>query len=223
MRYLAADAPLTFLTRYVPSRLDPFLPYLKQRVAQGCTNTRQLWQEIRQQGYSGSSRQVDKWLRLQRRKRTADTGDQVDPQPVSNDIWPAPRTSAHVLLVAPEQLNPADSYLLSVLTRDARLKALYEHAQQFIAMLRRRDAQPCDNWIRVGRSITLRSYHHFVQSIEQDRDAVLAAIILPWSNGQTEGQIHRLKLLKRQMYGRAKLDLLRIRLMLPPSEHHICV
>ena len=223
LRYLAVDTPPTGQTRYVPSLLDPFLPYLKQRVAQGCTNTRQLWQEIREQGYSGSSRQVDKWLRLQRRKRAADTGDQADPQPVTNDVWPTPRTSTQLLLVAPDQLNPADSYLLSVLTRDVRLNALYEHAQQFIAMLQRRDAQLFDDWIRIGRGMALRPYRHFVQSIEQDRDAVQAAIVLPWSNGQTEGQIHRLKLLKRQMYGRAKLDLLRIRLMSPPSEHHICV
>jgi transposase len=222
LRYLAADTPPIFQSRYVPSMLDPYLPYLKQRVAQGCTNTRQLWQEIRDQGYPGSSRQVDKWLRLRRRKQVADTVNQPDPQSVSNKVWPGPRTSTHLLLTAPEHLNSADSYLLSLVTQDPRLKALYEHAQQFITMLRRRDAHPFDAWIQAGQAMALRPYRHFVQSIEQDRDAVRAAIVLPWSNGQTEGQIHRLKLLKRQMYGRAKLDLLRIRLISPPGEHHIC-
>lgn len=222
LRYLASDTPPTYQSRYVPSMLDPYLPYLKQRIAQGCTNTRQLWQEIREQGYPGSSRQVDKWLRLQRRKLAAGTVSSTNPQPVSNTVWPGPKTSLHLLLTPPEKLDAVDSYLLSLVTQEPRLKTLYEHAQQFITMLQRRDARPFDNWIQAGQTIALRPYRYFVQSIEQDHDAVQAAIMLPWSNGQTEGQIHRLKLLKRQMYGRANLDLLRIRLILPPDEHHIC-
>jgi transposase len=122
----------------------------------------------------------------------------------------------------PEKLDSAYSYLLSLVTQDPRLKTLHEHAQQFIAMLQRHDARPFDDWIQAGQAMPLRPYRHFVQFIEQDHDAVHAAIVLPWSNGQTEGQIHRLKLLKRQMYGRANLDLLRIRLIPPPDEHHIC-
>jgi transposase len=222
LRYLASDTPPTYQSRYVPSMLDPYLPYLKQRVAQGCTNTRQLWQEICDQGYSGSARQVDKWLRLQRRKLAAGTVSSTTFQSASSNAWPGPRTSLHVLLAPPEKLEAADNYLLSLVTQDPRLKALYEHAQQFITMLQRRDARSFDDWIQAGQAMVLRPYRHFVQSIEQDRDAVLAAIALPWSNGQTEGQIHRLKLLKRQMYGRANLDLLRIRLIPSPDEHHIC-
>lgn len=89
-------------------------------------------------------------------------------------------------------------------------------------MLRNADAAAFDGWLQAGTAIAIRPYRYFIQSIERERDAVQAAIDLPWSNGQTEGQIHRLKLLKRQMYGRAKLDLLRIRLMPPPELHHIC-
>ncbi len=223
LQYLSTDTPPTYQPRYVPSMLDPYLLYLKRRVAQGYTNTRQLWQEIREQGYPGSSRQVDKWLRLQRRNLAADTVDSPNPQPVSNKKgWPGPRTSIHLLLAPPDKLDSADSYLLSLVTQDPRLKTLHEHVQQFIGMLRRRDVRSFDDWIRAGQATALPPYRHFVQSIEQDRDAVLAAIALPWSNGQTEGQIHRLKLLKRQMYGRANLDLLRIRLIPPPDEHHIC-
>jgi transposase len=222
LRYLASDTPPTYQSRYVPSMLDPHLPYLKQRVAQGCTKTRQLWQEIREQGYPGSSRQVDKWLRLQRRKLAANTVSSTTLQSASNNAWPGARTSLHVLLTPLETLDSADSYLLSLVIQDPRLKMLYEHAQQFITMLRQRDARPFDNWVQTGQAMSLRPYRHFVQSIQQDRDAVQAAIVLPWSNGQTEGQIHRLKLLKRQMYGRANLDLLRIRLIPPPDEHHIC-
>lgn len=202
--------------------LDPYLPYLKQRVAQGCTTTRQLWQEIQDQGYPGSSRPVDKWLRLQRRKLVTGIVSSPRSKPGSSKTWPGPRTHLELLLTPPDQLDAADSYLLSVITADPRLKALHQHVQQFIAMLRQHNADPFNDWIETGRAMALRPYRHFVQSIEQDRDAVRAAIVLPWSKGQTEGQIHRLKLLKRQMYGRANLDLLCIRLIPPPDEHHIC-
>jgi transposase len=53
----------------------------------------------------------------------------------------------------------------------------------------------------------------FAVGITKDQRAVAAALVQPWSNGQTEGQITRLKLIKRQMYGRAKLDLLQARLI----------
>ncbi len=222
LRYLATDTPPGYQPRYVPGLLDPYLPYLKQRVAQGCTNTQQLWQEIQEKGYPGSSRQIDKWLRLQRRKLATGIVSSSGSKSGSNKTWPGTRTRLQLLLTPPEQLDAADSYLLSIVTDNPRLNTLHQHAQQFITMLRLRDAHLFDEWIQTGQAMAFRPYRHFVQSIEQERDAVRAAIVLPWSNGQTEGQIHRLKLLKRQMYGRANLDLLRLRLVPPPDEHHIC-
>ncbi len=121
-----------------------------------------------------------------------------------------------LMMCRPEQLSAQDAHLLTTITRDERFKALYGHVQQFIAMFRSRNAQRFDDWIQVGQLFQIPPYRHFVKSLKQDYDAVKAAMELCWSNGQTEGQIHRLKLLKRQMYGRAKLDLLRIRLMQPP-------
>ena len=81
---------------------------------------------------------------------------------------------------------------------------------QFHAMIRKRDADRLDDWIKSAKSSPLES---LANGIAADRDAVHAALSEPWSNGQTEGQITKLKLVKRQMYGRAKLDLLRARVM----------
>jgi transposase len=77
-------------------------------------------------------------------------------------------------------------------------------------MMRERDASAWSLWQKTARKSPL---HHFVVQLQRDEAAVRAALTLPWSTGPVEGHIHRLKLIKRQMYGRAKLDLLRIRVL----------
>ncbi len=79
----------------------------------------------------------------------------------------------------------------------------------FQSMIRSKTAHKLDGWLEVAKNSLIGS---FAGGVEKDIDAVRNAIISPWSNGQTEGQITRLKLIKRQMYGRAKLDLLQVRI-----------
>ncbi len=81
---------------------------------------------------------------------------------------------------------------------------------RFHRLIRTRDGDSLDPWIEEATSSLLAS---FASGIRRDRDAVHNAIVEPWSNGQTEGQITKLKLVKRQMYGRGTLDLLRARLL----------
>jgi transposase len=69
-------------------------------------------------------------------------------------------------------------------------------------------------WLLKARASTLLAFRHFAEKLEADIEAVRAAVSLPWSNGPVEGQISRLKMLKRQMYGRANLDLLNRRFLL---------
>jgi transposase len=80
----------------------------------------------------------------------------------------------------------------------------------FQSMIRSKTARLLDGWLEAARNSLVGS---FVGGVGKDIDAVRNAIISLWSNGQTEGQITRLKLIKRQMYGRAKLDLLEARLI----------
>jgi transposase len=79
-------------------------------------------------------------------------------------------------------------------------------------MIQRRRSEELPAWLEQARSTTLAS---FVNGLNADHEAVVAAIVEPWSNGQIEGQITKLKLMKRQMYGRAKLNLLKARLIHP--------
>jgi transposase len=91
-----------------------------------------------------------------------------------------------------------------------RLVDAREIIAKFHAMIRGKVAAELAPWIAQARESLVAS---FGNGVEKDQAAVRAAIVLPWSNGQTEGQITRLKLVKRQMYGRGKIDLLQARLI----------
>ena len=80
-------------------------------------------------------------------------------------------------------------------------------------MLRKRKAVLLDLWLAYAETSDLAELRQFARHLKRDYDAVKAGLSLPWSNGQVEGQIHRLKLIKRQMYGRANFDLLRKRVL----------
>ena len=90
----------------------------------------------------------------------------------------------------------------------------YELVQQFTRMMRERTGkEQLDGWLEKVASSPLTALHPFVAGISQDKAAVQAGLTLEWSQGQTEGQITRLKLIKRQGYGRAKFDVLRKRVL----------
>lgn len=198
---------------YVPSMLDPFIGYLKQRVAAGCTNAQQLWRELRDRGYPGASGQVAKWVHNQRHRPH---NPQVSSDAVTEVRLPTLPTCVRVLTADPTQLSPEDSSVLTRLQQDAGLAGLYPLAQHFMTMVRQMQPDGLNAWVDTCSNSPVAALRHFAASISQDLAAVRAALELPWSNGQTEGQIHRLKMLKRQMYGRAKLDLLRLRILYSP-------
>jgi transposase len=96
---------------------------------------------------------------------------------------------------------------------DLLAETAYGLAQEFRRLVREHGAAALDRWLQTARDSGLRQFRGFADHLQRDRAAVDAALALPWSNGQTEGQITRLKLIKRQMHGRAKLDLLRLRVL----------
>ncbi len=83
-----------------------------------------------------------------------------------------------------------------------------ELSQDFAQMLRERTPEKFDDWLSKALSSQLKSLFAFAQGLLDDYDAVKAGMTFEWSNGPVEGQINRLKMLKRQMYGRANLELL---------------
>jgi transposase len=107
--------------------------------------------------------------------------------------------------------TPRRSPFLKALYRaSAEVKSLARAAKSFFEMIRKRDASPWPGWLQIALRSPLAS---FARRLQRDEKAVAEALRLPWSNGMVEGQIHRLKLIKRQMYGRAGFDLLRLRVL----------
>jgi transposase len=124
---------------------------------------------------------------------------------------PSARTIARLMTVARDDLTQSETLLVAAIEAAVpKLTEARDLAERFQSMLRAKAGAELDCWIAAARSSLLAS---FVAGINKNLAAVRAAITELWSNGQTEGQITRLKLIKRQMYGRAKIDLLQARLV----------
>jgi transposase len=125
---------------------------------------------------------------------------------------PSPRWAALLLLQPAEKRTSAQQSFVDRLIRLGEVGAVAELARQFLQIVRERQPEELDPWIERAEKTTAPELRRFAAGLKRDYAAVQAALEEPWSNGPVEGQVHRLKLIKRQMYGRGKLDLLRVRL-----------
>lgn len=199
------------------SLLDPYKAYILERWQAGCHNAMQLLGELQSLGYAGKRSilrayltQLRKTQGLPPRSRNSAAGSpaQLLRKPPS---W---RTLTWLVLRRAETLN--DDELADVTrTREvnADLETAVSLAKDFAALVRERNVDGLEGWLARASAGILVPFRNFAKGIRQDEAAIRAALTLPWSNGPVEGHINRLKLLKRQTYGRAKLDLLRIRLL----------
>jgi transposase len=198
-----------FPERVVPHRrssLDRFAEYLQQRYEEGCQNATQLWRELRERGFRGSHPIVRRWVRRNLRPESC-RGQPQTPLSVRPTITGSPRQTTWLLLRQPPE---AAIFLQELFRRSPKIKVCAAVAREFLRMIRNKDTEAWESWLQSAQPTPLGS---FAQHLRKDEAAVLAALRLPWSNGQVEGHVHRLKLIKRQMYGRAKFDLLRLRVL----------
>ncbi|WP_235071179.1 transposase [Leptolyngbya sp. Heron Island J] len=113
-----------------------------------------------------------------------------------------------LVLQRPETLNDKQKTLLKRLTQQSELSEASNLTQGFIKLIREQLPKNLDGWLEKAKNITVKAFQSFAKGLEEDYDAVKAGITLDVSNGPVEGQNNRLKMLKRQMFGRARLDLL---------------
>jgi transposase len=193
------------------SHVRDFDEYLRQRWTQGWHNATQLFREIRARGYCGSrqmvSYRVSSW-RAQKR--------------VSNPERPkrlAPKDVAMLMCKRPERRSAEQQEILDCLaTIHPRIEHLSGLALEFRNALHSKDGTRMLAWINTAASSVHVSLARFAQGLRRDLKPVIAAVESAWSSGQVEGQVNRLKALKRQMYGRAGFSLLRARVLpLSPS------
>jgi transposase len=186
------------------SSLELYLPWLEAQWATGQWNGAALWRHLKSQGFRGSLRVVTEWATRRRRAEQADSG---------LTRTPSSRTIARLMTVGRDRLTRAEA--VTIATIESGVPLLVEAREivaAFQAMIRRRSLVDLTPWLERARTSLVAS---FANGVMKDRAAVAAAITSNWSNGQTEGQITKLKLVKRQMYGRGKLDLLQARVVGP--------
>lgn len=185
------------------SSLEPYLPWLDGRWDEGCRNATALWRELRSRGFSGSLRVIGEWATRRRRAEMATAA-------VLQRV-PSARTVARFMTTSRERLTRSEAVTVAAIEDGVpALVEAREEVARFQAMVRAMAPDRLEPWLEEAGKGLLAS---FARGVVRDLAAVRAALTLPWSNGQTEGQITKLKLVKRQMYGRGKIDLLQARLI----------
>lgn len=189
----------------------PYEPYLRARWAEGCRNGKQLYREIVAHGFMGSRVLVSKVVAQFRR----DEGLSLPWLPmVTRQKSLLPRDGVNLILQRPADRTSEEQTALDELRAlHTELDALVMLSERYTAMLRERQAAVFEQWVSDAQRSVSKEAGQFVHQLCKDEAAVRAALTYPWSNGQVEGQVHRLKLIKRSMYGRAKFDLLRQRVL----------
>lgn len=187
------------------SVLDGFTPYLQQRWNQGCTDAAVLTQELKAQGYAGSGQTVRRYLRPFRQGR---------PTPPPGPAAPTVREVTGWIMRRPESLDANEqTRLAQVLARCPHLDAATAHVAAFAEIMSGLHGDRLDAWIGKVEADELPDLHSFTTGLRRDHQAVTNGLTLPYSSGAVEGNVNRIKMLKRQMYGRAKFDLLRKRVL----------
>ena len=212
-----------------------FEAFLSRRFTEGTTSVRLLFAEVKQQGYTGSYSHLARFIAPWKDAgRPLDVVVEAPLGPASPALsWPdcdarspAPRidptTGRHIspLTAAALCVKPRGQMTSRQLSIVDALKAGSEEftvmrqlAMRFRGLFRGGSVEKLDEWLRDAFSCGIYSMRRFAKTLWQDKSAVQNAVTDPWSSGQTEGQINRLKTLKRSMYGRASIELLRARML----------
>ncbi|WP_123982715.1 ISL3 family transposase [Streptomyces sp. Ag109_O5-1] len=198
------------------SILDIHKPYLHQRWNEGCHDIPQLHRELREQGFTGDIQSVRRYFRPFKKPHSPRPKHPSAPQPKPRPA-PKPRRVVRWIMTNPGHLSDADATeLKEIRAACPHLDAVARHVRAFADMMRDLRGDQLPAWMDRVTQDELPALHSLVNGIRRDFDAVTAVLNSPWSSGQVEGHVCRVKLLKRIGFGRAKLDLLRQRILHSP-------
>jgi transposase len=228
----AEEFPERAIRRPGHSIIDPHLAYLQARLVEGCENAAILWREIRERGFTGTAKQIRRWLSEQRTTpaRTAPHRwrGRIPPDPAvaggGAPRLPSPRQLAWLVVQPLAMLAAADAAIVARVEQDTEAAIVAKLARRFTALVRACTVSQKTNvhtasadlntWLADAHASGVPVIEAFAAKLQGDGSAIGAALTTPWSNGQTEGQVNRLKLIKRQMFGHASFELLRRRVLL---------
>ena len=204
------------------SVLNPYKPYLLERWNAGCHTAMRLLRELRQRGYGGGYGTIAAYVHRLRQAQGLAHGYRSARLPLPAVVEPScrlltPRRAAWLVLRRAEQRTTAETQQLARLRAQSdEVAAAITLAQDFATLVRQRQPEALDAWLQRAAISAPEAMRRFALGLYEDYAAVKAGMTLPWSTGPVEGHINRLKMLKRQMFGRAHLDLLSRRFVLAP-------
>jgi transposase len=208
-RYAHASSPEDLIATNPTGRtstLNPHKNYLQQRWEQGCTRTETLYSEIRQRGFAGSLRTLRRYTA---HLRAALTAPEPPPPPKNHEIvgW---------LVRNPDNLTDDDrAGLADACHRCEELATTRDLVADFAKMICQLGGAKLEEWVNRAENGSISELRSFASGLRKDWNAVLAGLTQPYSSGAVEGNVTRIKAIKRQMYGRAHHDLLRLRILHP--------
>ena len=206
------------------SGLNPYKPYLLERWNAGCYTAMRLFRALRQRGYAGGYGVVAAYARRLRQAQGLPPGHRRPRQPLPAVAEPlcqplTPRRASWLVLRRETKRTDAESQQLTMLrAQQAEVAEAIALAQDFATLVRQRQPMQFDLWLKRATTSAVDAIRRFATGLYEDYEAVKAGVTLPWNSGPVEGHINRLKMVKRQMFGRARLDLLSRRFVLAPRE-----
>lgn len=215
-RYIRADQlPERATPPKRKSQLDSFLPYLQQRWEEGCHNSAALFREIQTQGYRGS----DSLLRHVIRRWKVGLPPEFQARPpinfkVAQTLFTPPSVHKTVWLALDPRIEKTEAvgwFLEELRNQSPLFQTAVDLVLRFQTFIKERESESLGAWLTEAEATDIPEFKTFVLGLRQDLQAVTAALTSEWSNGRVEGAVHRLKLIKRSMFGRAKFPLLRAR------------
>ncbi|GHO64567.1 transposase [Ktedonobacter sp. SOSP1-52] len=218
VRQLLQGPPHPPVYKSRPTKLLPYIPYLTHRFTEeGCDNSSQLYREIRTRGYDGCCSVVTNYVTQLRQQAgmKAMTGRKQSRQPKPlKATLPAPGPLQWCFLLPVERLKKKQLTQLEKLCQGAtRFAVLYRLAQAFVHLLHEQTDRGLTPWFKEVQNSGIEELISFAKGLQRDEAAVRAGLSLKWSQGSVEGNVNRLKFIKRSMYGRANFDLLRTRVL----------
>jgi transposase len=204
------------------SVLNPYKGSLLERWNAGCRTAARLFRDLQQQGYAGSYALVAAYARRLRQAQGLAPGQRCPRRPlprVAEPVCPplTPRRATWLVLRRATKRTEAETQQLTQLhAQAAEVAEAIDLAQDFLQLVRQRQPEHFDAWLERASTSALEAVQRFASGLRDDYAAVTAGMTLPWSTSPVEGHINRLKMVKRQMFGRAHLDLLSRRFVLAP-------
>jgi transposase len=204
------------------SVLNPYKGSLLERWNAGCRTAARLFRDLQQQGYAGSYALVAAYARRLRQAQGLAPGQRCPRRPLPRVAEPVcrpltPRRATWLVLRRATKRTEAETQQLTQLhAQAAEVAEAIDLAQDFLQLVRQRQPEHFDAWLERASTSALEAVRRFASGLRDDYAAVKAGVTLPWSSGPVEGHINRLKMVKRHMFGRARLDLLSRRFLRAP-------